>query len=58
MSTPWVWNCPSYVHWNILQEMTMNDEIITALRATKEKLGQETGFDVERLITNIQQEKN
>lgn len=36
----------------------MNDEIITALRAAKEKLGQETGFDVERLITNIQQGKN
>jgi hypothetical protein len=36
----------------------MNDEIITALRATKEKLAQEVGFDIERLIANIQQEEN
>lgn len=35
----------------------MNDEIITALRATKEKLAQEAGFDIERLIANIQQEE-
>lgn len=36
----------------------MNDEIITALRATKEKLAEEVGFDIERLIANIQQEEN
>lgn len=35
----------------------MNDEIITALRAAKEKLAQEAGFDIERLIANIQQEE-
>lgn len=35
----------------------MNDEIITTLRATKEKLAQEAGFDIERLIANIQQEE-
>lgn len=35
----------------------MNDEIITALRATKEKLAQDAGFDIERLIANIQQEE-
>lgn len=36
----------------------MNDEIITALRATKEKLAEEVGFDIERLIADIQQEEN
>lgn len=35
----------------------MNDEIITTLRATKEKLAQEAGFDIERLIASIQQEE-
>lgn len=35
----------------------MNDEIITKLRAIKEKLAQEAGFDIERLIANIQQEE-
>jgi len=35
----------------------MNDEIITALRATKEKLVEEAAFDIERLIANIQQEE-
>ena len=35
----------------------MNDEIITTLRAAKEKLAQEVGFDMERLIANIQQEE-
>ena len=35
----------------------MNDEIITTLRAAKEKLAQEAGFDIDRLIANIQQEE-
>ena len=35
----------------------MNDEIITALRATKEKLAQDAGFDITRLIKCIQQEE-
>ena len=40
-----------------MQEKTTNDEIITKLRAIKEKLAQEAGFDIERLIANIQQEE-
>lgn len=35
----------------------MNDEIITNLRAAKEKLVQDAGFDLDRLIANIQQEE-
>jgi hypothetical protein len=35
----------------------MNDEIITALRATKEKLAENAGFDINRLIESIQQEE-
>lgn len=35
----------------------MNDEIITTLRAAKEKLAQEAGFDIDQLIARIQQEE-
>ena len=35
----------------------MNDEIIKALRATKEHLAQAAGFDIGRLIQDIQQEE-
>ena len=48
---------PEYAHRKTLQEKTMNDQIITALRATKEKLAEEAGFDIERLIANIQREE-
>lgn len=36
----------------------MNDEIIMALRATKEKLAAQAGFDIERLVEAIRQEEN
>ena len=35
----------------------MTDEIIKALRATKEQLAQEAGFDIRRLIETIQAEE-
>lgn len=35
----------------------MNDEIILALRATKEKLAEEAGFDIQRLVADIQREE-
>jgi hypothetical protein len=35
----------------------MNDEIIKALRATKERLAQDAGLDIKRLIQNIQHEE-
>lgn len=36
----------------------MNDEIIKALRATKERLAQEAEFDIQRLIKSIQHEES
>ena len=35
----------------------MNDEIITGLRAAKEKLAEDAGFDIRRLIKAIQFEE-
>jgi hypothetical protein len=35
----------------------MNDEIITELRAAKIKLAELAGFDIRRLVTQIQQEE-
>jgi hypothetical protein len=35
----------------------MNDEIIMALRAVKEKLVEDAGFDIKRLIESIQLEE-
>ena len=35
----------------------MNDEIIKALRTTKERLAQDAGLDIKRLIQNIQHEE-
>jgi hypothetical protein len=37
--------------------MRMNDEIITELRATKLKLAEQAGFDMQRLVAQIQQEE-
>ena len=36
----------------------MSDEIILALRATKEKLAEQAEFDIERLVQAIRQEEN
>jgi hypothetical protein len=35
----------------------MNDEIIVELRATKLKLAEQAGFDMQRLVAQIQQEE-
>lgn len=35
----------------------MNDEIIVELRATKLKLAEQSGFDMQRLVAQIQQEE-
>ena len=35
----------------------MNDEIIVELRATKLKLAEQAGFDIHRLVAQIQQEE-
>lgn len=35
----------------------MTDEIIKELRATKEKLAKDAGFDIHRLVENIQREE-
>ena len=35
----------------------MTDEIIKALRATKENFAKDAGFDIHRLVENIQREE-
>jgi hypothetical protein len=35
----------------------MNDEIIVELRATKLKLAEQAGFDIQRLVAQIQHEE-
>jgi hypothetical protein len=37
--------------------MMMNDEIIVELRATKLKLAEQAGFNMQRLVAQIQQEE-
>ena len=53
----WGWLCLLSVPPKNLQEMTMNDEIIADLRATKERLAADANFDIKTLIERIRSEE-